>query len=58
MKSNTIAKRIKEDTDNTQGMFVGVASDNLDEHTEQKILHAEIVVNFEGEGVAAHSHHR
>jgi hypothetical protein len=27
-------------------MFVGVASDNFDEHTEQKILHAEIVVNF------------
>ena len=29
----------------TQGMFVGAASDNFDERIEQKIFHAEIVVN-------------
>ena len=29
----------------TQGMFVGAVSDNFDEHIDQKIFHAEIVVN-------------
>ena len=29
----------------TQGMFVGAVSDNFDERIEQKIFHAEIVVN-------------
>ena len=29
----------------TQGMFVGAVSDNFDEHIEQKIFHAEIVVD-------------
>ncbi len=29
----------------TQGMFVGAISDNFDERIEQKIFHAEIVVN-------------
>ena len=29
----------------TQGMFVGVVSDNFDERIEQKIFHAEIVVD-------------
>lgn len=29
----------------TQGMFVGAISDNFDEHIEQKIFHAEIVVD-------------
>ena len=29
----------------TQGMFVGAVSDNFDERTEQKIFHAEIVVD-------------
>ena len=29
----------------TQGMFVGAASDNFDERIEQKIFHAEIVVD-------------
>ena len=29
----------------TQGMFVGAVSDNFDERIEQKILHAEIVVD-------------
>ena len=31
----------------TQGMFVGSVSDNFDERIEQKIFHAEIVVNNE-----------
>ncbi|OCB70939.1 conjugal transfer protein MobC [Flavobacterium crassostreae] len=31
----------------TQGMFVGAVSDNFDERIEQKIFHAEIVVNNE-----------
>ena len=31
----------------TQGMFVGSASDNFDERIEQKIFHAEIVVDNE-----------
>lgn len=31
----------------TQGMFVGAVSDNFDERIEQKIFHAEIVVNAE-----------
>ena len=29
----------------TQGMFVGAVSDNFDERIDQKIFHAEIVVN-------------
>lgn len=29
----------------TQGMFVGAISDNFDERIDQKIFHAEIVVN-------------
>lgn len=29
----------------TQGMFVGAVSDNFDERIEQKIFHAEIVVD-------------
>jgi len=29
----------------SQGMFVGVVSDNFDERIEQKIFHAEIVVD-------------
>ena len=29
----------------TKGMFVGAVSDNFDERIEQKIFHAEIVVN-------------
>ena len=29
----------------TQGMFVGAVSDNVDERIEQKIFHAEIVVD-------------
>lgn len=29
----------------TQGMFVGSVSDNFNERIEQKIFHAEIVVN-------------
>jgi hypothetical protein len=29
----------------TQGMFVGSVSDNFDERIEQKIFHAEIVVD-------------
>lgn len=32
-------------SDLTQGMFVGAVSDNFDERIEQKIFHAEIVVN-------------
>ena len=51
-------------------MFVGAVSDNFDERIEQKIFHAEIVVNTakvsaehrqslsRDEGVSAHSHHR
>jgi hypothetical protein len=31
----------------TQGMFVGAVSDNFDERIEQKIFHAEIVVDNE-----------
>lgn len=31
----------------TQGMFVGAISDNFDERIEQKIFHAEIVVDNE-----------
>lgn len=31
----------------TQGMFVGAVSDNFDERIEQKIFHAEIVVDVE-----------
>jgi hypothetical protein len=31
----------------TQGMFVGSVSDNFDERIEQKIFHAEIVVDNE-----------
>ena len=31
----------------TQGMFVGSVSDNFDERIEQKIFHAEIVINTE-----------
>lgn len=31
----------------TQGMFVGAVSDNFDQRIEQKIFHAEIVVNVE-----------
>jgi hypothetical protein len=31
----------------TQGMFVGSVSDNFDERIEQKIIHAEIVVDNE-----------
>lgn len=31
----------------TQGMFVGAVSDNFDERIDQKIFHAEIVVNSE-----------
>ena len=31
----------------TQGMFVGSVSDNFDERIEQKIFHAEIVVDSE-----------
>ena len=30
----------------TQGMFVGAVSDNFDERIEQKIFHAEIVVDY------------
>jgi len=30
----------------SQGMFVGVVFDNFDERIEQKIFHAEIVVDF------------
>ena len=33
----------------TQGMFVGAISDNFDERIEQKIFHAEIVVDNEKE---------
>lgn len=33
----------------TQGMFVSSVSDNFDERIEQKILHAEIVVDNEKE---------
>ena len=32
-------------SDLTQGMFVGAVSDNFDERIEQKIFHAEIVVD-------------
>ena len=47
----------------TKGMFVGAVSDNSDERIEQKIFHAEIVVDSakvsaENEGLPAHSHHR
>ena len=31
----------------TQGMFVGAVADNFDERIEQKIFHAEIVVDDE-----------
>ncbi|MBN2807819.1 MAG: mobilization protein, partial [Prolixibacteraceae bacterium] len=31
----------------TQGMFVGAVADNFDERIEQKIFHAEIVVDSE-----------
>ena len=31
----------------TQGMFVGAVSDNFDERIEQKIFHAEIVVDVD-----------
>ncbi len=47
----------------TKGTFVGAASDNSDERIEQKIFHAEIVVDSakvsaENEGLPAHSYHR
>jgi hypothetical protein len=40
----------------TQGMFVGAVSDNFDERIEQKMFHAEIVVNNVSVSVEAKSY--
>ena len=41
----------------TQGFFVGAVSDNFDERIEQKIFHAEIVVDNEKVAAEAKSYH-
>lgn len=40
----------------TQGMFVGAVSDNFDERIEQKIFHAEVVVDNEKVAVETKAH--
>ena len=41
----------------TQGMFVGAVSDNFDEHIEQKIFHAEIVVDVAKVAAESQAYH-
>lgn len=42
----------------TQGMFVGAVSDNFDERIEQKIFHAEIVVDNEKVATETKTYHK
>ncbi len=42
----------------TQGMFVGAVSDNFDERIEQKIFHAEIVVESEKVAAETKAYHK
>ena len=44
-ENKSIYTLCRESANLTQGMFVGSVSDNFDERIEQKIFHAEIVVD-------------